>query len=225
MDNNTLIKIKSQNFRQSSFEFENVKMYKVIFQRVGKMHYLLILTRKTRHRTSKGGEADDIIVVKRTTNFKENELSGFLGNGGDIESGAAIDLESLNDISLVTDKEFRDACNKGSRSSYKFTRCFLFMELLSKFSDLFLLFVLPLYDLLEFSRNVIIALLCIFIPIILLQIICDWGKLSEKYSKLCVDFAKLANSKEEKRIDKYRSLVAVYGGSLIHSDILADIEI
>lgn len=224
-DIDMLKKVKSIRFRQFSNEFDKTKFLSIIFQRVGKFKYFRIIAGLKSEVTNKGGENDnyDIIEIERKDSFKPGELNAFLGTG-DVESGIGIDLDSLNEVKEITDKEFRDACIKGSKISYGLTRGFLFMEIVSKFADVFLLFVLPLYGLLELSKESIIIFLVIFIPIIMSQVICDWSKLSEKYSKLCYDFAKLANSKDEKRIDLYQNLVITYRGSLIHSDIVAELN-
>lgn len=224
-DANTMTRVNSFRFRKMSDEFDNTKFLSIIFQRVGKFKYLKVIMRGNRGEKNKGGEGDeDVIVVKHMDKLKPSDISTFFGNK-DVESGAVIDLELIKDVPEVTDKEFRIACNKGSRRSYGFARTFLFMELLSKFVELFLLFVIPLYAVYKFKETEITVVLCIFIPIILLQVICDWTKLSEKYSKLCFDFANLANSKDAKRIEKYQSLVVLYRGGLIHSDMIADIDI
>lgn len=224
-DIDMLKKVKLIRFRQFSNEFDKTKFLSIIFQRVGKFKYFKIIAGLKSEVTNKGGENDnyDIIEIERKDSFKPGELNAFLGTG-DVESGIGIDLDSLNEVKEITDKEFRDACIKGSKISYGLTRGFLFMEIVSKFADVFLLFVLPLYGLLELSKESIIIFLVIFIPIIMSQVICDWSKLSEKYSKLCYDFAKLANSKDEKRIDLYQNLVITYRGSLIHSDIVAELN-
>lgn len=224
-DIDMLKKVKSIRFRQFSDEFDKTKFLSIIFQRVGKFRYFRIIAGLKSETHSKGGENDNYenIEIERKESFKPGELNAFLGNG-DVESGVGIDLDSLNEVKEITDKEFRDACIKGSKISYGLTRGFLFMEIVSKFADVFLLVVIPLYSVLELSKESIIIFLVIFIPIIMSQVICDWSKLSEKYSKLCYDFAKLANSKDEKRIESYQNLVITYRGSLIHSDIVAELN-
>ena len=222
----TMNKINSFRFRKTLNEFNNTRILSIIFQRVGKFKYLKLIIGKNNKSNKKGEceDEDDIIIIKKLENFKHCEISKYLFNK-DIESGIIIDLEEIKDTLIVTDKEFRIACNKGSRLCYRFARIFLFMEVVCKFVEIFLFVVIPLYIEFKISLNAMISILCIFFPIALSQVVCDWSKLSEKYSRICYKFAHLANSKDEKRIEKYQSLVLIYKGGLIHSDIIADLEI
>lgn len=225
MEPETMKKVNSCRFRKVSDDFDNTKFISIIFQRVGKFKYLKLIMLKSKKQTKgSGDEEEDIIVIQRKEKFTYGEVSDFLGKK-DVESGAIIDLEEIKDTLIVTDKEFRVACNKGSRKCYTFARIFLFMEVICKFIEIFIFVVIPLYIDFKISLNAMISILCIFFPIALSQVVCDWSKLSEKYSRICFEFAKLANSKDEKRIEKYQSLVNSYKGGLIHSDIIAELEI
>ena len=227
-DRNTMDRVNSFRFRKLSEDFDNTKFLSIIFQRVGKFKYLKVIMGTSKgDKITKGGEnnEEDIIVLKRSEAFNYGEISKFLGQK-DVESGTGIiDLEEIESTVIVTDKEFRIACNKGSRKCYTFARIFLLMEVVCKFVEIFLFVIIPLYIEFHISLDSMITIMCVFFTIALSQVVCDWGKLSEKYSKLCYDFANLANSKDEKRIEKYQTLVIGYKGGLIHSDMIADIEI
>lgn len=204
-------KLKSARFHKSLNELKNVTHVKIIFQRTNKLKYFKALFRCPNK--SKGSDEDDLI------NFRRMPEIHFYS---DEETGAAFDIDEIENEKEITDKEFKDACVDACHVCHRYARFFLASELFTKFSDMFMFCVIPLYSLLHFTFEDVIIFLCIFLPIVLMQVICDWGKLLEKYSRLYIEFNKLRNSKDENRIDKFQDLVNSFKGSWIYSDMLIE---
>lgn len=202
-----LEKIKSVRFHKSLSELENTKSSNIIFQRINKINYFKFLCNSKK---TKGGDDEDIIIIKHMPNLD------------DIEAGNVFDIDEIENSEELTDKEFRTACLTACHVCHKYARFFLLAELLTKFADLFIFAVVPLYHILDFNYVDIIIFLSIFVPIIVMQILCDWGKLLEKYARLYIEFKRLRNNKDEDRVDKFQDLVNSFKGSWIYSDMITD---
>lgn len=217
MDNRTILKKeKSLKFQKSMKEFNETKWWQIVFQRVNKFKYFKLACNTIDK--NKGSE-DDVISLEKMPNIIESDLNTFFGNK-DVESGSVIDLDDFYKLEEITDSKFRDTCNSASITCHKFSRFFLTAELITKLADLIILSILPLYDVLKIGYIDMVIILVILIPIILSQVLCDWGKLLEKYSRLCWEFSKLANSKEDDRIEKYQNLVYHFRSSWIYTDMI-----
>lgn len=219
MEQSTIKKINSIKFRRISEEFNNTKTLNVIFQRVKRIIGLLINCKSRTIQKSGGEDETDIINIDRKSSFRDIDFKNIFSNN-DIEAGAVIDLNSLEDISEITDSEFRTACQDASQTSHNFAKGFLLFEFLTKICDIILICVLPLYETLNLNRVEVISFLSFCSPIILLQVLCDWGNLSEKYQRLSCDFSDLSNSKADDRVDQYQKLVKSFKSDFIYADMI-----
>lgn len=206
-DSENIEKIKSIKFSKSLHEINNINYFYIIFQRFNKFKYLTLLC-SDREYISKNNDEDDIIIFSRKDKLEKNDII----------------IEDIESVKVITDLEFKFACMDASNLSHKFARFFLLVEFITKFCDLFLIVVLPLSNELNFSKIDIVIIISILIPVILMQVICDWGQLLEKYSRLCWEFSKLKNSKLENRIAEYEKLVYYFKSSWIYTDMIVPIE-
>lgn len=223
MDGKTILKKqKTLKFQKSLKDFNETHWWEIVFQRVNKFKYLKLVCNNVE--ISKGEDDEDIVIkLERMPHFDPQELDN-LFESKDIESGAVINLEELSNVPEMTDSIFRNACNSASITCHKFSRFFLVAELVTKIADIIILSVLPLYVVLNLTYIHIIIMLSILIPVILSQVLCDWGKLLEKYSRLCWEFSKLSNSKEEDRSEKYQNLVYHFRSSWIYTDMIIPVD-
>lgn len=187
----------------SSEKLKKTKPTSIVFQRLKKM----VSISKVFKNQSKSD--DDKIVVKRKDNFfiKNNELKD-----------PEMNLIKIEDIKELTDKNFKEICNESSNICTRYIRLFSLFENLSNIVFFLCGSLLPLYDILDLTKNDIVILITIFFTIIFLQIVCGWGKLVEKYSKLACDFLALGLSKESNRVEKYESLVLEFKNGNLYSD-------
>lgn len=201
-------KIRTVKFRRSLSDLKTVKSSSIIFQRMNKLRYFKFLfTRKN----IKSGE-EDVIVIRHMPPL---ELD-------DIKAGGVFDIDEIENAIEITDKEFKEECINACHVCHRYARIFLIAELITKFADMFMFIVIPLYSLFEWSTVEIIIFLSILFPIVLLQIMCDWGKLLEKYARLYIEFKKLCNNKNHDRIEKFQELVDSFKESWIYSDMMAE---
>ena len=202
-------KINSLKFRENLKEMNEVNIFYLIFQRFNKFKYLYLLCNVEEFSKNNDGE-NELIVFNRQPNLKNFNF----------DKNFEIDEETLNCVEITTDKEFKQACILAYRKCHKLARLFLAFEFISKFSDLFLIVILPISRELHFTRIDIIIIITILVPIVILQIICDWGKLLEKYSRLCWEFSKLKNSKNNDRLYEYSKFVSHFKSSWVYSDMI-----
>lgn len=229
MDSVTLKKIKSVNFMKSSHEFDNTSSFSIIFQRFYKFKIMFslccvcnIFSLCFGTNIKKGGDDNlDVIEIERKPHFLVfNEIF----DNNDPESGSFIDdLNKLDNVIEITDVDFRNACEKASLSCNRFAKIFITGELFTKFCDVFLICMLSLFHDFSISKSGIIAILTICVPIIVLQVVFDWGKLSEKYQRLSCEFSDLANSKADDRVDKYQKYVNTFKSGFVYTDMILPI--
>lgn len=228
LDNNFLpVKINSLKFQKSFEKFQQTSSIYIIFQRITKwkvfcnLCWLLSGNSNNQH---KGETDDDIesgrINVERGTALTKDHIRNFFGENKDLNSGAVMSSEELESVIHLTDSMFRNACVESSKTCERYTRVFLCMEILTKFADLLFVVLVSLADYLNFSRIQVYICVVILVPIILLQVVSDWGKLLEKYSRLYFEFSDLANSHSETRVKDYENLVDHYRSSWIYADLM-----
>lgn len=160
---------------------------------------------------------DDTISVTRQDRVTSNDLNLFFGNS-DIETGAIIDPIDLENAPILTDTMFRSACNEASIICMSYARWFLFTDKITKVVEVFAILILPIAYLIDFTKDDYLISIYVVIPLILLKVMCDWSILMEKYANIADEFSKLANRKDENRVDEYESLVNRYRSSWLYSD-------
>ena len=206
-------KINSLKFNKSQSKFQNVSFWKIIFQGIIRGLRMFMCT------CSKSGSKgeDEKIKLRKMESLNSVDLYSFFGSS-DVETGAGISV--FSEVTVLTDKMFRDACNNASEVCLKYARFFLIMEKITKYCEVFALFVFPIGVFIEFHEMEYIISICVIVPIILMKSTCDWGILMEKYANLAHEFNELANNKDENRVDKYESLVNRYKSSWLYSDTI-----
>lgn len=137
----------------------------------------------------------------------------------DIESGNIMSVVEIEDEN-ISELEFRRTCYESSNICASYAKIFLFFEFISKAADLCAVIFLPIAIEIGISVDVVIILVCIFIPVILMQVLCDWGKLTEKYSELVYHFYVLASSKDDDKIIQYEKLVGQFRSKWLYCDNL-----
>lgn len=207
----------SLRFKRNSESFKNTSSFHVIFQRFNKYKYLSLVCKSPSQ--NKSGNDEDIILFEKQDALNEADLLKFFENN-DVESGVVVNLDQIGEIKEITSLEFKNACLSASRTCHRFARLFLVIEIITKMCDLFLLAVLPLSEKFHLTQNGIIISLVILVPMILMQVMCDWGKLLEKYSRLCNEFYMLSCSKSDDKFDLYEKLVYNFRSSWICADAI-----
>lgn len=142
-----------------------------------------------------------------------------------VPAGDFLELQEIEAGVELSDKDFKELCIQSAMLCNRYIRIFTFLENLSKLSDIGCVSFLPLYKGIGLDRSTIIALVVIFFTIIFLQIICDWSKLVEKYSKIKFDFLKLCMSKNDDRVDEYERLVISFRSSCLYSDTVSSVTL
>lgn len=198
-------KLNSLKFKKNCKKIDNVNDIHIILQRFNRFKYLYLMFNSEKFLEKSNDEDDDYIIFSRKDKLGKEDL---------------LILEDLEAVSVVSDKDFKDACLKAIKLSHKFARIFLIFEFITKICDLFLIVVIPIVNDFYFDETYIIILMVIMIPIILMQLICDWGKLLEKYSRLCWEFSKLKNSNDSNKFAEYEILVFHFKSSWIYTDMI-----
>lgn len=203
-----MTRINSARFRRSLSDLYEISRSQIIFQRFSKFKYLGILFKKSTLNKS-GDNEDDQIVLRHMPEIGINYEATEIINIGDIEN-----------LTNVSDNEFKKACDDASIKCHKYAKFFLIAELFSKFCELFLVVIIPLYSVLKFTQDEILIFLILLIPILLIQVSCDWSKLLEKYSRLCYEFHMLSASKSETRLEEFNKLVFTFRSDFIYADMI-----
>lgn len=212
-----LKKIKSMRFEKSTRCLNEVLPTMIFFQ--GIIHFLVNVKKFficicccTRN-----GSKGDTIELEHHDRLKSIDLNNFFGDS-DIETGAVIDPTELENIPELTDKMFRNACNDASFSALGYAKCFVILNKINKFIDLFVPIVIGLAIFLNFSVHDSHVFIGVLTPIYVIKVMFDWSVLMEKYANLADEFSKLANRKDENRLDEYESLVNRYRSCWLYSD-------
>lgn len=214
----------SLRLKVSSERLKNTGFFRIIFQRLILLfHHLLCCFSGTKSDTE-----SEYIILEHKQQLTTNMLSIFNNvsitkkieeeNKFEIESGAPFDLPEISEDAEVTDEEFKSICEESAYICSWYVKIFLIFEVISKAADLGSVAILPLYAELGINHIIIIVSLCIFIPIILFQVFCDWGKLIEKYSSLVYNFIQLKKCKDHDRVEKYERLVSNFKSYWLYSD-------
>lgn len=210
-----LKRLKSMKFETSRTRFETVKPSKILLQSF--FHFFNIVKNMFKFifcRCGFGTKGDDSINIRHMDPISAHDLDSFFG----VVTGAVIDPIELENTPILTDRVFRIACNDASITCISYAKYFLIIEKVTKVAEVFAIFVFPIAAFIEFGKIDYIVAICIVIPIIMLKVMCDWSILMEKYACIADEFSKLANSKDENRIDEYEALVNRYRSSWLYSD-------
>lgn len=221
-----VLRTHSLSFKKNLDKFNETSEFYIIFQRIHKWKDLFISKNKS---NNKGEDESDIeenkIELKRSTVlpkqfikdlFKEKQDNSLLDS--------IINPDELLTVSLLTDSQFRTTCLDASNKCNKFAKLFLTMEVITKIADLIFIIILQLAVFLGFNRTTFIVSCIILVPIIIMQVIADWGKLLEKYSRLYFEFTDLANSHDHDRVKEYEHLVNHYRSNWLYADMLMEIK-
>lgn len=208
----------------SASKLHHTSTGKLVLQRlIRKINYLVPFSNSkgddeniklTRH------DALSISEFRKYINEIEEEKREF-----NVTTGDFLDMKDIETGVELSDKDFKELCIQSAMLCNNYIRIFTFLENLSKLSDIGCVSFLPLYEGIGLNRATIIALVVVFFTIIFLQIICDWSKLVEKYSKIKYDFLKLCMSKNADRIDEYERLVISFRSSSLYSDTVSSVTV
>lgn len=224
---NLAVKVSSLKFHKTVEKFNSTSRASIIFQRIRSWKYFLILCSCmiSKYNQSTKGEEDDIergtINIERGVILTKEHLAKFFGTQEDSNSGAVMDSSELENVKILTDVIFRQTCMDASTTCHQYARGFLFMEIITKIADLSFAIFYCIPEFLGFSPNDFIIATIILVPIIVIQVATDWGKLLEKYSRLYFEFSTLANSRDENRIKDYEHLVNQFRSSWIYGDLIS----
>lgn len=217
MDNIIGSKKLPPRLSHSASKLKSTSTGKLVLQRlIRKVKYLIPFS------NSKGDE--DNIKLTRHDALTISEFKKYIEEFNEekrefnVPAGDFLEIQDIEAGTELSDKDFKELCIQSAMLCNRYIRIFTFLENLSKLSDIGCVSFLPLYEGIGLDRSTIIALVVIFFTIIFLQIICDWGKLVEKYSKIKFDFLKLCMSKNEDRVDEYERLVISFRSSCLYSD-------
>lgn len=211
-----LQRMKAMRFEHSKSRFENISPFKIIFQGLFRL-WLKFCDIFCNCSPIFKGESDystDTINISHKDPIKSSDLSAFFGTL-DVESGAII--ESKN-VTNVTDKVFRDACNEASITCMNYAWWFMVMDKISKIAETFALIILPIAMFIEFDEFDYIISISVIIPFFIARVLFDWSVLMEKYANISHEFSCLANNKHNDRVDNYETLVNRFRSSWIYAD-------
>jgi hypothetical protein len=213
-------KSKALTFNKSYFNLKNTHTFYIIFQRIynlfPKFIFCVVLFSFINGNKGEDEEEDKYIEVSRGERLNIKHIKDYL----DIENH--IDSNDFDKVKHITDSEFREACEFSSNKCRFFAKVFLYIETFTKLTYISLAIILSIYEFYNFSSQDIIICIAVLLPVILMQIFCDWGKLLEKYSRLYHDFNKLKNSHSKERIDNYDALVTHYRSTFVYADMLSN---
>lgn len=167
----------------------------------------------------KEGQKGDKIELTHKDPITASDLDLFFGTS-DVVSGAVIDPSDLESAPELTDKVFRNACNEAYLTCQSYAVWFKNLNKLTRIAEVFAIFVFPIAVFLDFKEKDYIVSICLIIPVVILNIMCEWSVLMEKYASIGDEFLKLANRKDENRIDEYETLVNRYRSCWLYSDSL-----
>lgn len=132
---------------------------------------------------------------------------------------------NVEDNSFDT-KEFKESCISSANRCNKYITIFKILESLCKLSNISCVTFIPLYiNFIKINNNLIFILVSFFFIITFLDILCEWGKLCEKYATLKRNFLKLSIKIPtiditcfNEILDEYESLVILFKNYELFSD-------
>lgn len=220
-----LIKFKSKKFRNDFNEVTKTKTVKVIFQRSFRCALCTMCKNTVIKKSSE--DTEDVIIINRqaviingSISDTKEQIRDFLGE--DIESGCILQIDDLEDVEVISDKEFKQVCIHSSLICHRYVKIFTFLEMVGYAFNYFAALALPLAEYLNIPPTTLIIIFAIILPVIVLQSVSDWGKLTEKYARLCQEFSKLSNCKTDSRLESYSELSNSFKNSWIYSDTLSE---
>uniref|UniRef100_A0A6C0BCW8 Uncharacterized protein n=1 Tax=viral metagenome TaxID=1070528 RepID=A0A6C0BCW8_9ZZZZ len=173
---------------------------------------------------------DEIIIIKHKDLLKKDMLKKDYSPVNIIEtkdSHFETPIGDIDDIEKgeITDQDFNNICNHSSLISYRYANIFRFFDLLCKLADVTSLIFLPVATKIGIHSVGLIVILVVCVPLIMLQFMCEFGKLEDKYSNLYYKFKKLSSNKDDDRIDKYNDLVNKFRNNWVFSDFIRKVDV